>query len=123
MSTLTTAIISTLVILVVIFFALWFFERMVARKSGKYAGLAMPALLFAMSTFSVLSSLPAMLEGTAEQTYTYPQVALFTIISLLLFNIPTIWTYLVYRRTRKKLGKEVWPFHDKSAAYDDKKSK
>lgn len=123
MATRTTAIIATFVILIVIFFALWFFERMFARKSGKYAGLAMPVLLFVLSTFSVLSSLPAMLQGAADQTYTYPQVALFTIISLLLFNIPTIWTYFVYRRTRKKLGKEVWPFHGKSAVSDDKKSK
>ena len=48
---------------------------------------------------------------------------LFSLLCLLLFNIPTIWTYFVYRRTRKKLGREAWPFRGKPAGSDDKKTK
>lgn len=83
----------------------------------------MPALLFVMSTFSVLSAVPVMMEGAANQEYSYVQVVLITLLCLLLFNIPTIWTYFVYRRTRKKLGREAWPFRGKSAGSDDKKTK
>ena len=120
MSNVFTAIIGSLFVLAVIFFALWFFERMFASKPGKHAGLAMPALLFAMSTFSVLSAVPVMMEGAANQEYSYLQVVLITVLCLILFNIPTIWTYFVYRRTRKKLGKEAWPFRSKAAGTDDK---
>ena len=122
MNNILTAIIGFLITLAVIFFALWFFERMFASKPGKHAGLAMPVLLFAMSTFSVLSALPVMLEDASRQEYSYLQVALVTVICLILFNIPTIWTYFVYRRTRKKLGKEAWPFRSKVAGTDDKKT-
>lgn len=123
MNNVFAAMIGTVFTLAVIFFALWFFERMFASKPGKHAGLAMPALLFVMSTFSVLSAVPVMMEGAANQEYSYVQVVLITLLCLLLFNIPTIWTYFVYRRTRKKLGREAWPFRGKSAGSDDKKNK
>lgn len=123
MNTVFAAMIGSLFVLAVIFFALWFFERMFAKKPGKYAGLAIPALLFVLSAFSILSSIPTMLKGAANQEYSYLQVVLTLVFCLILFNIPTLWTYFVYRRTRKRLGKEAWPFRNKCTSSDDKKTK
>lgn len=122
MNTVFAAMIGSLFVLAVIFFALWFFERMFAKKPGKYAGLAIPVLLFVLCVFSILSSVPTMLKGAANQEYSYSQVVLTAVICLILFNIPTMWTYFVYRRTRKKIGKEAWPFR-KCVPSDDKKTK
>ncbi|MDO4175425.1 MAG: hypothetical protein Q4D42_11745 [Eubacteriales bacterium] len=113
----------TLLILAVIAFSLWYFERMFAKKEGKYAGILMPALFLILSIVSIVQSAPATFANLRELGYGIgPSVATLA-FSFVLTNVPTLWVYFVYRRTRKKLGLEAWPFRNHSAASDDTETK
>ena len=108
--TVTSALLVSLIILAVIALGLWYFERMFAKRPSKYAGLGMPAAFLVLSLFSVIKSIPSLEETMQGQGYGVMAMVLTAIFSFVVTNIPTLWIYFVYRRTRKKLGLEIWPF-------------
>ena len=108
--TVTSALLVSLIILAVIALGLWYFERMFAKRPSKYAGLGMPAAFLVLSLFSVIKSIPSRVETMQGQGYGVMAMVLTAIFSFVVTNIPTLWIYFVYRRTRKKLGLEIWPF-------------
>lgn len=108
--TVTSALIVSIIIIAVIALGLWYFERMFAKRPSKYAGLGMPAAFLVLSLFSVIKSIPSLVETMQGQGYGVMAMILTAIFSFVVTNIPTLWIYFVYRRTRKKLGLEIWPF-------------
>ncbi len=108
--TVTSALIVSIIIIAVIALGLWYFERMFAKRPSKYAGLGMPAAFLVLSLFSVIKSIPSLVETMQGQGYGVMAMILTAIFSFIVTNIPTLWIYFVYRRTRKKLGLEIWPF-------------
>lgn len=108
--TVTSALLVSLIILAIIALGLWYFERMFAKRPSKYAGLGMPAAFLVLSLFSVIKSIPSLVETMQGQGYGVMAMVLTAIFSFIVTNIPTLWIYFVYRRTRKKLGLEIWPF-------------
>ncbi|MCD8356411.1 MAG: hypothetical protein LUE11_07555 [Clostridia bacterium] len=116
------AFIITLLILFVIGFGLWYFERMFAKKNGKYSGILMPILFFALSVVAIVQSAPTTFSQLQAQGYGIGASAATLVFSFILTNIPTFWVYFVYRRTRKRLGLKAWPFGKGSADSNDKNS-
>lgn len=112
----------TLLILFVIGFGLWYFERMFAKKEGKYAGILMPVLFFVLSVVAIVQSAPETFSQLQEQGYGVGASIATLVFSFILTNIPTLWVYFVYRRTRKQLGLKAWPFGKTSADSNDEKS-
>lgn len=110
----------TLLVLVVIGFGLWYFERMFAKKEGKYSGILMPALFLILSIVAIVQSAPATFTQLREMGYGVGASVATLVLSFIVTNVPTLWVYFVYRRTRKKLGLEAWPFGKKSVNADDK---
>lgn len=110
----------TLLILVVIGFGLWYFERMFAKKAGKYSGILMPALFLILSIVAIVQSAPATFTQLLDMGYGIGASVATLVLSFIVTNLPTLWVYFVYRRTRKKLGLEAWPFSKKSDNTDDK---
>lgn len=108
--TVTSALIVSIIIIAVIALGLWYFERMFAKRPSKYAGLGMPVAFLVLSLFSVIKSIPSLVETMQGQGYGIMAMILTAIFSFVVTNIPTLWIYFVYRRTRKKLGLEIWPF-------------
>lgn len=108
--TVMSALLVSFIILAVIALGLWYFERMFAKRPSKYAGLGMPAAFLILSLFSVIKSTPSLVETMQGQGYSIMAMVLTAIFSFVVTNIPTLWIYFVYRRTRKKLGLEIWPF-------------
>lgn len=108
--TITSALVISVIILAVIAVGLWYFERMFAKRPSKYAGLGMPAAFLVLSLFSIVKAIPSLVETMQGQGYGVMAMILTAIFSFVVTNIPTLWIYFVYRRTRKKLGLEIWPF-------------
>lgn len=104
----------TLLILFVIAVGLWYFERMLARRPGKWAGLIMPIAFFILSVTSVVSAAPSVfsqMEATGGLGGAIATLAL----SFLLINLPTLLVYVVYFRTRQKMGERPWPLRSRSS--------
>ena len=93
--TIVPALIGSFIVLAVIALGLWYFERMLAKRPSK---------------FSIVKSIPSVVETMQAQGYGVIAIIVTVILSFLVTNIPTLWVYFVYRRTRKKLGFEIWPF-------------
>lgn len=108
--TIVPALIGSFIVLAVIALGLWYFERMLAKRPSKYAGIGMPAAFLVLSLFSIVKSIPSVAETMQAQGYGVIAMIVTVILSFLVTNIPTLWVYFVYRRTRKKLGFEIWPF-------------
>ena len=83
-------------------------EWFLAKAKNRSLGLIMPFFFFIISVSSLLTSV----EKTFTQLLTgqAPWAAIVVLIALFLFlNIPTVVTYAVYFRTRKKMGERPWP--------------
>ena len=108
--TIIPALIVSIIILGVIALGLWYFERMLAKRPSKYAGLGMPAAFLILSLYAIIKSIPTLVTDLQAQGYGVPAMIFTAIVSFVVTNSPTLWVYFVYRRTRKKLGLEIWPF-------------
>ena len=99
--------------LVIVFVTLWFFERMFARRPGRGAGLTMPILFFVISVMSVVQAAPKVF-GDLEHVGGVGGAVASLVLSFLIANIPTVWGYYVYVRTRRKMGEYPWPLRHPS---------
>ena len=52
--TIVPALIGSFIVLAVIALGLWYFERMLAKRPSKYAGIGMPAAFLVLSLFSIV---------------------------------------------------------------------
>lgn len=118
MSNLIFTIISTLVVLAIIAFGLWYFERMLARQSSRVPGLCMPVAFFIISVMSVVQAAGSVFADMQSTGGLGAAVATL-IISFVLINLPTLLVYVVYFRTRKKMGERPWPLRNKADNPDD----
>lgn len=101
-------LVATVVVVAVINLLFGVLEWFLAKSKNKNFGLVLPIFFFVIAVMSMLTSI----EKTFTQLLTVdtPLAALVVLIALFLFiNIPTIVTYLVYYRTRKKMGERPWP--------------
>ena len=64
----------------------------------------------ALACLPLFSFSLSVVETMQAQGYGVIAMIVTVILSFLVTNIPTLWVYFVYRRTRKKLGFEIWPF-------------
>ncbi|HIV68147.1 MAG TPA: hypothetical protein IAA32_04695 [Candidatus Butyricicoccus stercorigallinarum] len=110
------AVLFSLVLLAVIALGLWYFERSLARRPGRGAGLFLPAAFFVMSVVSIVRSAPAVFaaaDGAGD-------AVLSLLLSFALINLPTLLTYVVYFRTRRKLGEaRPWPLRPRESEGDE----
>ena len=60
--TIVPALIGSFIVLAVIALGLWYFERMLAKRPSKYAGIGMPAAFLVLSLFSIVKSIPSVVE-------------------------------------------------------------
>lgn len=101
-------VVAAILVVVVINVIFGVLERFLAKSKNKSLGLILPVFFLIIAIMSMLTSI----EKTFTQLLTVdtPLVALIILIVLFLFiNIPTIVTYAVYYRTRKKMGERPWP--------------
>lgn len=104
----------TILILIIIAFCLWYFERMLALKSSRVPGLVMPIGFFIISLVSVIRSIPVLFSQLEKIGGIGGAVATI-ILSFVITNIATIWVYIVYFRTRRKMGEtRPWPLRAKN---------
>lgn len=87
-------------------------EWFISRGKNKAFGLVLPVSFFVIAVMSMLTSIEKLfLQLISAET---PVAAIFILISLFLFlNIPTLVTYLVYFRIRRKMGERPWPMKKK----------
>lgn len=109
----------TILVLGIIAFCLWYFERMLSRKSSRVPGLIMPVGLFVISILSIVQAAPSVFSQLDEVGGIRGAV-LTLLVSFVITNIATVWVGIVYHRTRRKMGDaHPWSFHadaDKQAA-------
>lgn len=109
----------TILVLAIIAFCLWYFERMLARKSSRIPGLVMPVGFLLISVLSIVQSVPTVF-AQLEELGGISGVIITLLVSFVITNIPTIWVAFVYHRTRRKMGDaHPWSFHtseDKNTA-------
>lgn len=119
----------TILVLAIIAFCLWFFERMLARKSSRAPGLVMPIGFFIISVLAIVQAAPTVFSQL-EEIGGMSGTILTLLLSFLITNIATIWVAIVYHRTRRKMGDlHPWSFHvqadkdstEQSAQHIDKK--
>jgi hypothetical protein len=106
-------LIAAVVVVIVFNVAFGVLEWFLAKSKNKVFGLVLPFFFFITAVMSMLTSI----EKTFTQLLTVdtPIAALIVMIALFVFiNIPTIVTYAVYFRTRKKLGERPWPLRPKT---------
>ncbi|MDO5784651.1 MAG: hypothetical protein Q4P20_06260 [Eubacteriales bacterium] len=101
----------TILVLAIIAFCLWFFERMLARKPNRIPGLVMPVGFFIISVFSIVQAAPTVFSQL-EEVGGLSGAILTLLVSFLITNIATVWVSIVYHRTRRKMGDaHPWSFH------------
>ena len=93
----------TILVLAVIAFCLWYFERMLARKPSRIPGLAFPAILLIVSIFSIVQSAPTVFSQL-DTVGGIGGAIVALLISFGITNIATVWVAIVYHRTRRKMG-------------------
>lgn len=93
----------TILVLAIIAFCLWYFERMLARKSSRIPGLVMPVGFLLISVLSIVQSVPTVF-AQLEELGGISGVIITLLVSFVITNIPTIWVAFVYHRTRRKMG-------------------
>lgn len=105
------AIVLSAVLIAIVAFGLWYFERFLARKPGRNAGLIMPIAFFIISVLAIVQSAPTVFsQMTATGGILGAILTLF--FSFVIINLPTLWVYVIYYRTRRKMGEtRPWPFH------------
>ncbi|MGM9630081.1 hypothetical protein [Butyricicoccus sp.] len=109
-----SAIVFSLVLIAVIAFGLWYFERYFARKPSRNAGLVMPVAFFIISVVAIIQSAPAVFSEMAE-TGGIGGAILTLVLSFVIINLPTLFVYVVYYRTRRKMGEErPWPLRPRT---------
>lgn len=88
-------------------------EWFIARGKNKTLGLVLPFSFFVIAVMSILTSIEKLfLQLISTEA---PAAAIFILIALFLFlNIPTLVTYLVYFRIRRKMGERPWPMKKQS---------
>ena len=88
-------------------------EWFLARGKNKTLGLVLPFSFFVIAVMSMLTSIEKLfLDLVSTET---PAAAVIVLIALFLFlNIPTLVTYLVYFRIRRKMGERPWPMKKQS---------
>ena len=102
------AIVVSFIILAVIAFGLWYFERLLASKPNRNFGLIMPIGFPILSLISMVQAIPIIFEDL--EAVGGVSGAIFTVIlSFIISNIATVWVYIVYFLTRKKMGERPWP--------------
>ena len=100
----------TVLVLAVIAFCLWFFERMLARKPSRVLGLAFPAILLVVSIFSVVQAAPTVFSQL-DTVGGIGGAIVTLLVSFGITNIATVWVAIVYHRTRRKMGDmHPWSF-------------
>lgn len=114
-----TAVVFSLVLIVIVAFGLWYFERYFARKPSPTSGLIMPVAFFIISVLAIVQSAPAVFSDMSAAGGMGGAVATL-ILSFVIVNVPTVFVYLVYYFTRRKMGEtHPWPFGSRSK--DNKK--
>ena len=109
-----TAIVFSLVLIAVIAFGLWYFERYFARKQSRTAGLVMPVAFFIISVVAIIQSAPSVFSQMAE-TGGIDGAILTLVLSFVIINLPTLLVYVVYYRTRRKMGEDrPWPLRPRT---------
>lgn len=83
-------------------------ERILAKKANRTYGLVMPFFFFLIATMSILSSIEKTFSQLLNVSAPLVAVALWIVLYVFL-NIPTLVTYIVYYRTRRKMGESPWP--------------
>ena len=88
-------------------------EWFLARGKNKTLGLVLPFSFFVIAVMSMLTSIEKLfIDLMSTDT---PVAAVIVLIALFLFlNIPTLVTYLVYFRIRRKMGERPWPMKKQS---------
>lgn len=99
----------TLLILFVIAFGLWYFERILARKKERVYGLIMPVAFLILSVVAVVQSAPTVFSQMQTSGNGIAAAIFSLALSFVLVNLPTLLVYVVYFRTRKKMGERPWP--------------
>lgn len=108
----------TILVLGIIAFCLWYFERMLSRKSSRIPGLIMPVGLFVISILSIVQAAPAVFSQL-DKVGGIRGAVITLLVSFVITNIATVWVGVVYHRTRRKMGDaHPWSFH----AYTDKQA-
>ena len=106
-------IILIVIVLAIAAFALWILELYLSCMVGRVPGLVLPGLFFLSSVLAILQSTPSLfadLDAVGGVTGAWATLLLVFIVT----NIPTAYLYIIYFRTRRKIGDtHPWPFHNK----------
>ncbi len=108
----------TVLILFIIAFGLWYFERILAKKAQRGYGLIMPIMFFILSVVSIVQTIPNVISQTLEAGLSMSAAILSIVISFVLINLPTLLVYVVYFRIRRKMGERPWPLRKKPDGTD-----
>lgn len=108
------AIVISFILIAVIAFGLWYFERILARKPNPQLGLIMPVGSLIVSVVAMIGVIPALFENL--ETLGITGIVADLALSFVFSNLATIWLYIVYFFTRKKMGERPWPLRPKQSA-------
>ena len=106
------SVIISFLLLGVIIFGLWYFERMLAHKPNRGPGLIMPVSFLIISVIAMFQSIPAVFADM-EAVGGVSGAIMTLVLSFLLSNAATVWVYIIYFRTRRKMGERPWPLRSK----------
>ena len=113
MSSPIAVLLGVILVVAAVNIALGVIEWFLARGKNRTLGLVLPFSFFVIAVMSMLTSIEKLfLDLISTET---PAAAVIVLIALFLFlNIPTLVTYLVYFRIRRKMGERPWPMKKQS---------
>ena len=86
---------SKIILLALIFIGLCVLQVFLAKSGRKWAAMILPGIFFALSLIAVLGAMPVPDTGTA-------QLVMMVLLTLLLYNIPTMILLAIYFAFRPK---------------------